>query len=225
MTAGSAIRLILMGPPGCGKGTQAKMLEERFGIVHLSTGDILRAAVREDTEVGTKAKAIMDRGELVPDDIIVGVMKDRVRSDDCANGYILDGFPRTLVQAAALDRMMAEMSQPLTAAVALAVPDDEVVRRLAGRRQCSKCDAGYHVEFNPSSKDGVCDTCGGALYRRDDDNEETIRQRLAVYHEQTAPVIEYYRERNSLIEVQGVGSIEEIFESMCSLIDRRIGNG
>lgn len=215
----AAIRLILMGAPGCGKGTQAKKLEERYDIVQLSTGDMLRAAIREGTDVGNKAKGFMDQGALVPDEVIIGVMKERLAKGDVSHGYILDGFPRTLGQAEALSRLLDEMHQPLTAAVVLKVNEEEVVKRLTGRRTCKKCGTGFHIEFNPPTQEGVCDTCGGALYQRDDDNEATIRQRLAVYNEQTSPLITYYRERGLLKEVEGVGSIDEIFERTCSLID------
>lgn len=218
-----AIRLILMGPPGCGKGTQAKLLEERYGIVQLSTGDMLRAAVREGSSVGLKARSIMEHGGLVPDEVIVGIMRERMQRDDCAAGYILDGFPRTLGQAEALGVLLAELDQPLTLAVSLTVSDDEVVRRLSGRRQCRVCGAAYHIEFKPSRKNGMCDECGGELYQRDDDNEATIRQRLSVYHAQTAPLIRYYRERGLMGEVNGVGSIGEIFKATCSLIDKAAG--
>lgn len=220
MMGGGAIRLILMGPPGCGKGTQAKMLEQRYNILQLSTGDMLRAAVREGTQVGLTAKGYMDKGELVPDEVIVGVMRERMLKKDCEAGYILDGFPRTLGQAEALTRLLGELEQPLSAAIVLTVSDKEVVRRLAGRRQCSKCGTGYHVEFNPPKKEGVCDKCEGRLYQRDDDNEDTVRERLRVYQEQTAPLIAYYKERNLLHEIVGEGSIEDIFNRICSLIDR-----
>jgi len=217
------VRIILVGPPGCGKGTQAKMVEERYDIPQLSTGDMLRSAVREGTEVGVKAKSYMDQGGLVPDDIIVEVMRNRIQKEDCNSGYILDGFPRTLGQAEALDRMLAELRQPLTVVIAIAVPDEEVVRRLSGRRQCKSCGTGFHIAFNKPKKDGVCDKCGGELYQRDDDNEQTIRSRLKVYYEQTSPLLDYYRERDLLNEVDGVGSIDQIYGAICSLIDKRSG--
>jgi adenylate kinase len=201
------------------------MLEDRYGIVQMSTGDMLRAAVREGTDVGRKAQAIMDRGALVPDDIIVKVMRERIGSEDCKAGYILDGFPRTLGQAEALDALLVELDQPLSAVIALIVPDEEVVRRLSGRRQCRACGMNYHVEFNAPAKEGICDACGGELYQRDDDNEQTVRQRLLVYNEQTSPLIHYYRERALLHEVDGVGSIDQIFGSLCSLIDKRVTRG
>jgi adenylate kinase len=218
----TGVRMILVGPPGCGKGTQAQMLQQRYKIPQLSMGDMLRAAVREGTEVGAKAKGYMDQGKLVPDQTIVDVMRERVQKPDCENGYILDGFPRTLKQAEALEKLLEEMKRPLTATVAIAVPDDEVVRRLSGRRQCKSCGVGYHVEFKPSKAEGICDSCGGELYQRDDDNEATILSRLKVYYDQTSPLLDYYRERGLLEEVNGVGSINMIFGAICSLIDKRI---
>ena len=218
---GKATRIILMGPPGCGKGTQAKMLEERYSIIQLSTGDMLRAAVREGSTVGLKAKGYMDKGALLPDSIIVDIMRDRLSKPDCSNGYILDGFPRTLGQSEALSVLSAELKQPLTAVISLDVSDEEVVRRLAGRRQCKDCGTGYHIEFNKPRNAGACDKCGGSLYQRDDDNEKTVRSRLEIYHEQTSPLIAYYKERGLMYMVSGEGSIEDIFREICSLIDRR----
>lgn len=220
--ADKATRLILMGPPGCGKGTQAKMLEEKYSIIQLSTGDMLRAAVSKGSEVGIKAKGYMDKGELLPDDIIIDVMHERLSGNNLKNGYILDGFPRTLGQAKALSGLSEELNQPLTAAIVLTVSDDEVVHRLSGRRQCRKCGTGYHIEFNKSRVEGICDKCGGELYQRDDDNEKTIRARLKIYHEQTAPLIAFYSERGLMNEVSGEGSIEGIFSNICSLIDSKI---
>lgn len=225
MAPTQGIRLILMGPPGCGKGTHAKKLEELYSIPQLSTGDMLRSAQRDGTEIGLKAKGYMDAGKLVPDEVIVDVMRERMKGNDCKGGYVLDGFPRTLGQAEALETLLSELQSPLTAVIALVVPDDEVVRRLSGRRQCKKCGMGYHVEFKAPNQEGVCDSCGGELYLRDDDNETTIRSRLAVYTDQTAPLLTYYRERNLLHEIDGVGSIDDIFGSISSLIDRAIGKG
>ena len=217
---GRGIRMILMGPPGCGKGTQGKKLEARYGIPQLSTGDMLRAAVRDKTSVGMKAKEFMDGGKLVPDEVIIGIMRERLAASDCSGGYILDGFPRTVEQARALDAMLAETGQKLTAAVNLEVDDEEVVKRLAGRRQCRKCGTGFHVEFNRPSAEGVCDACGGELYQRDDDNEKTIRERLGVYNRQTAPLLDYYGKKGLLLSTKGSGTIGEIFERTCSLIDK-----
>ncbi len=216
-----ALHIILMGPPGCGKGTQGKMLEERYGVPQLSTGDMLRAAVREGTAVGREAKLFMDRGELVPDATIVGVIAERLEQTDCAKGCIFDGFPRSLGQAEALDRMLQESGRALNAVVNIAVSDEEVVKRLTGRRQCRNCGTGFHVAFKTPQQEGVCDACGGELYQRDDDNEQTIRDRLRVYNEQTAPLIEYYRERGLLQNVEGQGSIDEIFEKVCAAIEER----
>lgn len=216
----SPFRLILMGPPGCGKGTQGKRLEARFRIPQLSTGDMLRAAIREGIPVGMAAKSFMDRGALVPDDVIVGVMRERMERPDCANGYLLDGFPRTIEQAKALDRMLAETGQKLTAAITLDVGDEEVVGRLSGRRQCGRCGAGFHLLFQRPKAEGVCDACGGELYQRDDDNEDTIRERLAVYGRQTAPLLAYYDGQGLLRRIPGAGSVDEIFKRICSLIER-----
>lgn len=214
--------LVLMGPPGCGKGTQGKKLEAKYKIPELSTGDMLRQAVRDKTPVGRKAEDFMNRGHLVPDDVIVGIMRERLAASDCGNGYILDGFPRTAQQGRALDMLFAETNERLTAVVNLDVGDDVVVARLSGRRQCRKCGTGFHVMFNKPAKDGLCDSCGGELYQRDDDNEKTIRDRLSVYNKQTAPLLDYYRKQGLLHELPGTGSIEEIFGSICSLIDRKL---
>ena len=217
----SGVRIVLMGPPGCGKGTQGKMLESRYGIPQLSTGDMLRAAVAAKSPVGLAAKAFMDRGALVSDEVIIGIMRDRLSNDDCAKGYILDGFPRTLAQAEALDAMLLETKQGLMGAINLDVADDEVVRRLSGRRQCRQCGTGFHVEFKKPSREGSCDACGGELYQRDDDNEATIRSRLAVYNSQTSPLISFYEKKGLLMQVPGTGGIEEIFGRICSLIDKK----
>lgn len=213
------LRLILLGPPGCGKGTQGKRLEALYHIPQLSTGDMLRAAVRDETPVGKIAKGYLDKGALVPDDVMVEIMKVRLQATDCANGYILDGFPRTVEQAKALDRMFAEGNLSLTAAINLDVSDDDVVARLSGRRQCKKCGTGFHVKFNVPRRENVCDTCGGELYQRDDDNEATIRKRLEVYNRQTSPLLDYYEKKGLLRRVDGRGSIDDIFERIRSLID------
>ncbi len=221
----SGVRIVLMGPPGCGKGTQGKMLESRYGIPQLSTGDMLRAAVAAKSPVGLAAKAFMDRGALVSDEVIIGIMRDRLAASDCAKGYILDGFPRTVAQAEALDAMLTETKQGLMGTINLDVADEEVVRRLSGRRQCRKCGTGFHVEFKKPGREGVCDACGGELYQRDDDNEATIRSRLAVYNSQTAPLISFYEKKGLLMQVPGTGGIEEIFGRICSLIDRKRVSG
>jgi len=217
-----AIRLVLMGPPGCGKGTQGKKLGERYNIPQLSTGDMLRSAVKDKTEIGLKAKEFMDVGGLVPDEVIIGIVRERLFSSDCSRGYILDGFPRTIVQAKALDNMLTEKGQKLLSSVNLDVPDSELVERLSGRRQCKKCGMGYHIKFKPSKVEGVCDVCGNELYQRDDDNEVTVQSRLKVYKEKTAPLLDYYRDSEILLNVDGLGDIGAIFSKVCSLIDERL---
>lgn len=214
------MRIVLLGGPGSGKGTQAKKLTEKLGIPQISTGDIFRAAVKEGTPMGLKAKEYMDKGELVPDDVVVGVVEERLAKPDLDDGFMLDGFPRTLPQAEALDRILADMGKPLDDAVLVDVPDDELMKRLTGRRTCrnSECGKMYHVMFNPPKKEGVCDACGSELYQRDDDSEATIRERLNVYAEQTAPLIDYYADKGLLRRVEGVGPIDEIFQSIEKVI-------
>jgi len=205
------MRLILLGPPGAGKGTQAKRLIERYGIPQISTGDILRAAVRDGTDLGRKAKQYMDAGKLVPDEVVIGIIEERLQQPDCAKGFILDGFPRTVAQADALNRVLANLGQAIDHVVSIEVPDEELVERLTGRRTCRGCGAMYHVKFSPPKAQGVCDKCGGELYQRDDDREETIRARLKVYHEQTAPLVEYYEKAGLLRRIPGQGSVDEIY--------------
>ncbi len=200
----------MLGPPGGGKGTQAKILSERLGIPQISTGDILREAVREGTELGKIAKKYMDEGKLVPDDIIVGIIKERLSQPDAKNGFILDGFPRTVAQAEAFDDMLKGIGESLKAVIFIDVPKEELVRRLTGRRTCSGCGRMYHVEFSPPKKEGVCDHCGKPLYQRDDDKEETIVKRLETYEAQTLPLVDYYKKKGFLVEIEGVGSIEDI---------------
>jgi adenylate kinase len=219
------IKIVLMGPPGCGKGTQGKMLEERYGILQLSTGDMLRAAVRDKTPTGLKAKEYMDAGKLVPDEVIIGIMNDRLAASDCDKGYILDGFPRTVAQAEALDVLIEKSGAGLLGAINLDVPDEEVVKRIAGRRQCRTCGTGFHMMFKQPHKEGVCDACGGELYQRADDNENTVRQRLETYKKQTEPLLGYYESKGLLMNVPGVGDIKGIYEKICSLIDRKVGLG
>jgi adenylate kinase len=207
------MRIILLGGPGSGKGTQAKMLVDKLGIPQISTGDIFRAALKEGTPMGLKAKTFMDKGELVPDDVVIGVVEERLAKPDLDKGYMLDGFPRTLAQAKALDKIIDNQGKSISHAVLVDVPDEELVKRLSGRRTCrnSACGAMFHVMFNPPKKDGICDACGSELYQRDDDNEKTIRERLGVYNNQTAPLIQYYQEKGLLRKVEGLGPIEQIF--------------
>ena len=212
------MKLILLGPPGAGKGTQAKMLMEKFSIPQISTGDMLRAAVKDGTLMGQKAKEFMDAGGLVPDEVVVGIVRDRLQETDCDNGFILDGFPRTVAQADALQSSFQVMGKELDRVISLEVDTEALVERLNGRRTCRDCGRGYHVEFDPSQQAEICDSCGGALIQRDDDKEETIRKRLQVYAEQTAPLISYYQDAGVLMELDGMLPIPQVQEKMLSLL-------
>ncbi|RKY61704.1 MAG: adenylate kinase [Candidatus Latescibacterota bacterium] len=206
------MRLVLFGPPGAGKGTQAKKLKARFGIPQISTGDILREARRKGTELGRKAAEYMDRGELVPDEIILGLVRERLSQMDCRDGFVLDGFPRTIPQAEGLERILEEMGKPLDKVVSLAVPDEVIVERLSARRICERCGQEYNLKTRPPNKDQVCDLCGGKLIQRPDDVPDTIRERLRVYREKTEPLRNFYLKRGLWIEIDGVGDVEEVFE-------------
>lgn len=212
------MNLILLGPPGAGKGTQAKILTQKYSIPQISTGDILRAAVKEQTPMGVKAKAFMDSGALVPDDVVIGIVEERLVKSDCAEGFILDGFPRTVAQADALTRTLAVLGREIEHVLSVEVPREDLLVRLTGRRTCRACGRGYHVVFDPPKRDTVCD-CGGELFQRDDDREETIRRRLDVYEEQTAPLISYYGSESLLRRIDGVGSINEIQDRIASSLD------
>ncbi|HBR21917.1 MAG TPA: adenylate kinase [Nitrospiraceae bacterium] len=212
------MRIVLLGAPGAGKGTQAKKLIDKYGIPQISTGDILRQNVAEGTPLGKEAKSCMDKGELVPDRVVLGLVEDRLKKDDCKKGYILDGFPRNTAQAEALDKILTSLGMSLTGALSVDVPKDDLMQRLTGRRTCKGCGQMYNVYFSASKKDGVCDKCGGELFQRDDDREETIKRRLDVYDAQTAPLIEYYKKSGILKSVAGVGSIDEIFSKVCSAL-------
>ena len=205
------MNIILLGPPGAGKGTQAKMLVERYGIPQISTGDILRAAVKEGTKMGKEAKSYMDKGELVPDKVVIGIVEERIQQPDCDKGYMLDGFPRTVPQAEALDGMLNNLSSQIDHVVSIEVDNKELVKRLTGRRTCRDCGAGFHVMFDPPKQEGVCDKCGGELYQRDDDNVETVTSRLEVYEAQTLPLIDYYQAQDKVRSIDGVGEIKGIF--------------
>jgi adenylate kinase len=214
----SELNLILLGPPGSGKGTQGERLQEDFRLPYYATGDILRAAVREGTDLGREAKEYMDRGDLVPDEVIVGVIAERVASPEAADGFILDGFPRTIPQAEALESKMAELGRGITAAILIEVPDEEVVRRLGGRRTCVKNGHVFHVEFDPPKNEGVCDVCGARLEIRDDDKPEVIRHRLEQYHEKTEPLISYYEGRGLLRRVDGSLPPDDVGDRIRALI-------
>jgi len=203
-------RVVLLGPPGAGKGTQAKLLQDEFGACQISTGDILRKAVAEQTTLGKEASGYINRGALVPDDVIVNLVAERLKERDCENGFILDGFPRTIPQAEGLDRILKTAGLSLNGVLSVQVPESIIIERLAGRRTCRSCGALSHMVFNPPKKAGVCDRCGGELYQRDDDREETIANRLKVYEKQTAPLANYYRERGLLREIDGVGEVDDI---------------
>ena len=213
--------IVLIGPPGVGKGTQGQRLSERYGIPIISTGDMLREAVRQGTELGREASGYMNRGELVPDDVVVGIVGQRLQDKDCEKGFILDGFPRTTAQAEGLERILDDIGKAITDVVVIDVPEEEIVRRLSKRRLCRDCGAAYHLEFNPPEDETRCDRCGGTLYQRDDDNEETIKARLKVYNSQTLPLLEFYEKRGRVKKVSGSGSIEDVFERITRLIEER----
>lgn len=199
------MKLILLGAPGAGKGTQAEIISERLSVPTISTGNIIRAALKAQTEMGIKAKEFIDKGLLVPDDVVIGIVRDRLKEDDCKNGFILDGFPRTVPQAQALDDMGIEIDKVID----IQVPDEKIVQRLSGRRVCSGCGASYHLLYKKPEKDGVCNLCGTQLVQRTDDREETVLERLKVYHEQTEPLVEYYRKKNKLVVVEGQEEVSD----------------
>lgn len=213
------MNIALFGPPGAGKGTQAKELSKHYNIPHISTGDILRANVRDGTELGIKAKQYMDKGELVPDEVLIGLIRNRLSESDCDSGYLLDGYPRTIPQADALTDILKEINKPLNSVINIEVSDDELVKRLSGRRSCA-CGESYHVMFNPPEKEGICNACGAELYQRDDDKEEVIRQRLAVYNDKTKPLIDYYDGADILVNIDGSGAVDAVFKDICKIMDQ-----
>jgi len=213
------MNLILLGPPGAGKGTQAQRMMDRYHIPQISTGDILRAAVKEGTPLGMKAKGFMDQGQLVPDEIVIGIIEERLKAKDCDTGFILDGFPRTIPQAEALQPILIKMGKRIDHVINLVVDPEELVRRLTGRRTCRNCGAMFHLLFQSPEKEGICDRCGGELYQRADDQEETIRTRLKEYEKQTAPLIQYYQGKKALRSIQGAGGPDQIFEQIAHLLD------
>lgn len=212
------MQLLLMGPPGAGKGTQAAELVKKFNIPHISTGDMFRAAVKEGAELGKKAKAVMDAGGLVPDEITIGIVKERLAKDDCKKGFILDGFPRTVEQADALAKILNELGMKLTRVLNIHVPSSDLIERAVGRRICKSCGATYHIKFNPTKKDGICDDCGGELYQRKDDNEETMKNRLSNYEKSTKPLIEYYEKANLYTEIDGRQPINKVTEELVNVL-------
>jgi len=213
-----AKRVVLLGAPGAGKGTQAKMLIDKYKIPQISTGDILRKAVADGTPLGKEAKVIMDQGGLVSDKIVLGLVEERIKQPDCKSGFILDGFPRNTAQAESLDKMLSTMGAPLTIALNIDVDMNDLLKRLTGRRTCKGCQQMYNIYFSPPKKEGTCDKCGGALFQRDDDKEETIKKRLDVYQKQTAPLIDYYSKKQIMKTVMGVGSIDEIFKKVTAVL-------
>jgi adenylate kinase len=212
------MRIILLGGPGAGKGTQAQKMAEEYSIAHIATGDILRQSIKDGTELGVKAKSYMDKGQLVPDDVVIGIIKERLAQDDIQSGFVLDGFPRTVPQAEALSLLTRELNMPMDAVINIKTSPDVVVERLSGRRTCRDCQTVYHIFYSPPKKEGKCDRCDGELYQRDDDKEETIRKRLKVYENQTFPLLEYYKTSGKLLEVSGDVSIAEVFESIVQIL-------
>ena len=212
------MRLILLGPPGAGKGTQAAGIVEKYGIPHISTGDIFRKNIKEGTELGLKAKDFMDKGLLVPDQLVVEIVEDRLQQEDCKNGFLLDGFPRTVFQAEALDKALDNMDIVLDKVINVNVDKAILVERAVGRRICKECGATYHITFNPPSKMGVCDKCGGTLYQRPDDNEETVSKRIEVYLNETQPLIEYYKDKNILVTINGEQDINVVFQDIVAAL-------
>lgn len=212
------MRLIMLGAPGAGKGTQAANLAKELNIPHISTGDIFRANIKNGTELGKKAKSYMDAGKLVPDELVCDLVADRIAQDDCRDGFILDGFPRTIPQAEALAEAVEKLGTKIDYAVNIDVPDEAIIERMSGRRACVNCGATYHVKYNPPKKEGVCDVCGQTLVLRDDDRPETVKTRLNVYHEQTQPLIDYYDGKNLLVTVDGTKTMDEVFSAILAAI-------
>ena len=212
------MKIIMLGAPGAGKGTQAKKIAAKYDIPHISTGDIFRANIKNGTELGKKAKTYMDQGLLVPDELVVDLVVDRVNQDDCTKGYVLDGFPRTIPQAEALDKALSELDQKVDFAIDVDVPDENIVRRMGGRRACVGCGATYHLVYAPTKEEGVCDVCGKELILRDDDKPETVQKRLNVYHDQTQPLIDYYTNAGILKTVDGTVDINDVFQAIADIL-------
>ena len=213
------MKIIMLGAPGAGKGTQAKKIAAKYEIPHISTGDIFRANIKNGTELGKKAKTYMDQGLLVPDELVVDLVVDRVNQDDCTKGYVLDGFPKTIPQAEALDAALEKMGQKIDYAIDVDVPDENIINRMSGRRACVDCGATYHIVYAPTKKENICDNCGGGLILRDDDKPETVKKRLDVYHEQTQPLIDYYTKAGALRTVDGTIDIDEVFAAIVKILE------
>ncbi|AQW24918.1 adenylate kinase [Clostridium perfringens] len=212
------MKIVLLGPPGAGKGTQAKSISNRYSIPHISTGDIFRKNISENTPLGIEAKSYMDNGQLVPDEVTINMVKDRLQQDDCKNGYLLDGFPRTVHQAEALDNFLTGREESIDTALLIEVPKEFILERMTGRRVCPSCGASYHIKFNPPTNDGKCDLCGSDVIQRKDDTEETVKERLDVYENQTQPLIDFYKNKKQLSVVDGTQAINEVFESICKIL-------
>jgi adenylate kinase len=220
MTNSQPTYIILLGPPASGKGTQAARLEDKLEIPHVASGDLFRYNLKNETELGLKAKTYMDKGELVPDDVTIAMVLDRLSREDCDDGALLDGFPRTIPQAEALNRALAEEGESIDLVLNIQVPEDVLIKRVTGRRLCRQCGASYHLEYKPPEEPGVCDKCGGELYQRDDDTKETARKRLEVYREQTQPLVDYYSAKDLLVNIDGDQSIDEVTESLLEAIEK-----
>ena len=214
------MKIIMLGAPGAGKGTQAKMIADKYTIPHISTGDIFRANIKNGTALGMEAKGYMDQGKLVPDELTVKILLDRVAQDDCKNGYVLDGFPRTIPQAEVLDKALTELNDKIDFAINVDVPDENIIRRMSGRRACLSCGSTYHIEHVPPTKEGICDRCGSELILRDDDKEETVKNRLTVYHEQTQPLIDFYTAKGVLKDVDGTQDMQVVFDNIIACLEQ-----
>ncbi|GAA0078268.1 adenylate kinase [Clostridium sp. CTA-5] len=215
------MKIVLLGPPGAGKGTQAKSISNRYSIPHISTGDIFRKNISENTPLGVEAKRYMDNGQLVPDEVTINMVKDRLQEEDCLGGYLLDGFPRTVAQANALNEFLVNRGEQLDTSLLIEVPSGFILERMTGRRVCPSCGASYHIKFNPPTNDGKCDLCGSEVIQRKDDTVETVKERLDVYENQTQPLIEFYKNKNLLSVVDGTQAINEVFKSICKMLEEQ----
>ncbi len=213
------MKIVMLGAPGAGKGTQAKQIAAKYGVPHISTGDIFRANLKEGTELGLKAKVYMDQGQLVPDSLTLELIMDRFSKDDCRNGYVLDGFPRTIPQAEALTKALKDNNDKLDYAIDVDVPDSNIIDRMSGRRACAKCGGTFHIKYNPTKQEGICDLCGGELYIRDDDKPEIVNKRLVAYHEQTQPLIDYYKNEGILRTVDGTQNVDKVFDDIVAILN------